>query len=613
MKRGGAALLRCRIMFTLGKAKDALEHWILGAGKESQHSSAWGLPKTLSRAPRLSIVDQKVRLFIDGLKAAPPDWLGRVRLINFDAIRNSLGDRWPRLQDKIELLAEKIISDELSARDLYLNMGEAEFAIYFADATPEETKIRCLAIVEAIHAKLFGVEDKVTDGSQRVAECHLVHTADLIMDWESADVPRGAPHDGQAPLETLRGLFRHDAEVLDPSDTAASIQTAIDSIISGAIGSRNRSELNPLLDRVKRLSRSLNLLEPALLASTETHKSIERNPGRKAGQPQDGCRPGGSDWDRSISLALSKARGDAVELTAILDADANHSHKSLLEELTKLRCARAGRLERAIDDDIPPSAVRATINKGGMGKFEYVPVFRSVSLGGHIYQGIYRVGRQSSGQVAAPSPRSDLRGYRLGDGAAVEQLLLKHAIEVLAGQEIGGRFMLMVPVHVETLHGPLPLTRYSTLLRAAELRAKRRLIIEIVGYRDSDNTISIRRAIGELRIQCHAIFVTLSQVDIGELENVAVECKRLNVNSVGIDVACAKETDAKVMSALTEVFAVGDRFALPTHIDGVESVPVLAKAIAGGINYICAPALRPALPIPQDVKQVTLEDLYSVI
>jgi hypothetical protein len=58
------------------------------------------------------------------------------------------------------------------------------------------------------------------------------------------------------------------SEILDGADIAATTQTVIDSIILRGVESQNAGELTPLLIRLQFLSRSLKILEPALIAAT---------------------------------------------------------------------------------------------------------------------------------------------------------------------------------------------------------------------------------------------------------------------------------------------------------------------------------------------------------
>jgi hypothetical protein len=155
--------------------------------------------------------------------------------------------------------------------------------------------------------------------------------------------------------------------------------------------------------------------------------------------------------------------------------------------------------------------------------------------------------------------------------------------------------------------------KYSMILRSAQLRAKRRLLIEVVGYGDNDDTIGIRRAIDELRVHSHAVFISLSHKSSEGLKRIPIECKRSRVHAMGLDVAQFKGRNAEIIDAITQLNLLGEQYSIPTFVDGIRSVSILTKALAQGVCYVSAPALCPALPTPDDAKMVTLNDLYSMV
>jgi hypothetical protein len=595
-------------MFSLGRARHTLERWLLG-GEGGVPAKTGGEPLKEEPSPkREGSPDQRIFDFMEELKASSQEWLGRVRMINFDSIRERVGPTWPKLKNRVEILAEKIIQDEMAGRDRYLKAGNAEFLVFFADATPEESRIRCFAIVEAIHEKLFGSVESGNNSGRKVAECHVIHRDDLALEWESAGSPGRAEPRHQPPAKALRGSFRHDAEILDGADITASTQIVIDSIISRGAESQNMAELTPLLIRLQLLSRSLKRLEPALVAARKTPAGRNDQPagGAQAAHEDDNTETGNGN-----AMPLGTAWEDIAELISVLDVGSDHSHADLLAALGRLRRARLERTAKALaDSDI--STARFNFRKTDPGQFEYTPVYRSVSRGERIHQGIYRVRCriQKDAKVAADD---DLAGNWRQEAMASERATLEHAIEYLLDRRTSARFMLMASVHVETLRGPNSQMRHSMILRSAQLRAKKRLLIEVVGYSDNDDTIGIRRAIDELRVHSHAVFISVSHKSIGNLEKIAVECKRSGVHAFGMDVSQFNGRNTEIVSAITRLSSLGEEYSIPAFVDGIGSVPILAKAIGSGACYVCSPALRPPLQAPDDAECATLDDLYSAV
>jgi hypothetical protein len=428
------------------------------------------------------------------------------------------------------------------------------------------------------------------------------------LEWEAAGSSGRSELHHRSPARQLRGLFRHDAEILDGADITASAQIVIDSIISRGAESQSIAELTPLLMRLQVLSRSLKALEPALIKGGKilsgrndlSMDSAQAGHGGDSLEKNDGnTKPLGTAWE------------DIAELVSVLDAGSDQSHADLLAALGRLRRARLERTAKALaDDDISPA--RFNLKKAEPMQFEYTPVYRSASRGERIHQGIYRVSCRIQKDVKVTAD-DDLTGHPRQEAMASERATLEHAIQYLLDRRTSTRFMLMVSVHVETLRGPNSQMRHSMILRSAQLRAKRRLIMEVVGYCDTDDTIGIRRAIDELRVHSHAVFISLSHKSVRHPEKLAIECKRSGVHAFGLDVSQFNGRDAEIISAITGLSSFGEQYSVPTFVDGIGSVPVLAKAIANGVSYVCAPALRPPLPTPDDAERATLDDLYSAV
>ena len=596
------------LLSPIGKARYTLQRWILGETET--------LPRNVKRKPvkqtpspleETDSSEERITQFMEELAASSQEWLGRVRTINFDWIRERVGPTWPKLQDRVEILAEKIIQEEMTRRDRYLKASKAEFLVFFADATPEESRIRCFAIVEAIHEKLFGSVQSESAAEHRVAECHVIHRDDLVSRWAAAgSLNRSAPCG--RPVEKLAGgSFRHDAEILDEADLAASTQIVIDSIISQGTESRSMAEFPSLLVRLQILSRNLKTLEPALKARRKFNSqsgflidSAFASEGDEACENSgDAIKPLGTVWD------------DLADLTSTLDAGPDQSHADLLAAIGELRRARLARAAKTLADcDI--SSARCDLVHAPPMQFEYVPVYRSTARGDHIHQGIYRVSCKV-GKPQNSTLEDDLPGQVHRKSMAVERAVLEHAIQHLLDHKTSASFMLMTSVHVETLRSPKSQMQHSMILRSARLRAKKRLLIEVIGYSDRDDTIGIQRAIDELRVHSHAVFISLSQKGAGSIEKIAMECKRFGVHAFGFDASQFSGGNGEIMSAITRLASLGARHSVPTFVDGIRNVPVLAKAIAAGICYVCAPVLRPPLSMPGEAGRTTLNDLYSAI
>jgi len=137
--------------------------------------------------------------------------------------------------------------------------------------------------------------------------------------------------------------------------------------------------------------------------------------------------------------------------------------------------------------------------------------------------------------------------------------------------------------------------------------------MEVVGYRDSDDTIGVRRAIDELRVHSHALFLTLSHRSIGNVEKIAADSKKVGVHALGMDVSGFQGPEEDLMNTMNRVAAAGEQNCIPTYLLGISTISIIAKAIASGISYVSAPALRPPLRAPYQAEKATLADLYVAV
>jgi hypothetical protein len=595
-----------RSLFRIGRARHVLQRWLLRKDTEAKVSTVSSVAPVSRPTEQKSDIQEQISHFMEELGADSQEWLGRVRIINFDSIRERVGPTWPKLRSRVEILAERIIQDKMAGRDRYLKTPDAEFLVFFAEATPEEARIHCFAIVEAIHQKLFGSVDGGGAPAPRIAECHVIHRDDLALEWQTADSSPASTSRPRSSKALLRGAFRHDPEILDGADVAASTQIIIDSIIACASASHNMAELAPLLMRLQVLSRSLKTLEAALV-----------NAGNRPSDRVDFCvdgvpalrksnEPGKTERD---TKQLGTAWEDIAELVSVLDCCSDEPHTSLLAALGRLRRTRQKRLANLFENDTAPD--RFNVRKADPKQFEYTPVFRSASRGEHLHQGIYRV---TFREQAEPTNEDDaLARHPRYEEIRSELAALEHAIAYLLDRKTSTLFMLMTSVDVETLRAPGLRMRYSKILRSAQLRAKRRLLIEVSGYCYSDDTIGLRRAIDELRLHCHAVFISFTYRGVGTIRKIAVECKKARIHALGLDVTQLNGRNAEIVGAITRLSALGEEHSIPTFVDGIRSISVLTKALAQGVCYVSAPTLRPALPTPDDAKVVTLNDLYVMI
>ena len=84
---------------------------------------------------------------------------GQINVIGLDKLRDKLGNRWPKIKDRIHTAANKIIRSHMSATDVFVQYSESEYLIVFGGISSEAGRLKCVKIAEEISAYCLGSPD----------------------------------------------------------------------------------------------------------------------------------------------------------------------------------------------------------------------------------------------------------------------------------------------------------------------------------------------------------------------------------------------------------------------------------------------------------------------
>ena len=84
---------------------------------------------------------------------------GQINVIGLDKLRDKLGNRWPKIKDKIHTAANKIIRAQMTAADVFVQYSECEYLIVFGTISSEAARLKCVKIAEEICAYCLGSPD----------------------------------------------------------------------------------------------------------------------------------------------------------------------------------------------------------------------------------------------------------------------------------------------------------------------------------------------------------------------------------------------------------------------------------------------------------------------
>ncbi len=81
---------------------------------------------------------------------------GQVQVIGLEEVRESLGERWGELRERVLGTAEHVIRRHLRAGDSVARTDAHDFVVFFGDATEEQATVRSAEIGRAVRTRLIG-------------------------------------------------------------------------------------------------------------------------------------------------------------------------------------------------------------------------------------------------------------------------------------------------------------------------------------------------------------------------------------------------------------------------------------------------------------------------
>ncbi len=89
---------------------------------------------------------------------------GNIHLVGLSKIREQLGDEWPRIADRAQDVAQKVLQRVCRPTDIFTRYDELSFIIIFSDLSLDQAQLRCHEIGEEIGRRLLG-ENFATEAS----------------------------------------------------------------------------------------------------------------------------------------------------------------------------------------------------------------------------------------------------------------------------------------------------------------------------------------------------------------------------------------------------------------------------------------------------------------
>lgn len=97
-----------------------------------------------------------VRDALKGDDGGAPVVAGKLQLVGLEAVRESLGEKWPAMAERAMVLAERTIQKHLRPGDIFRRSADEGFLVLFSHLSPTEAQFKANAIATEILEKLTG-------------------------------------------------------------------------------------------------------------------------------------------------------------------------------------------------------------------------------------------------------------------------------------------------------------------------------------------------------------------------------------------------------------------------------------------------------------------------
>ncbi|MFV3073317.1 hypothetical protein [Niveispirillum fermenti] len=143
-----------------------------------------------------------------------PTQAGSIHLMGLESLHEKLGNRWEGIASRVHQLAEKLLTQHLSAHDAWFRHGAEAYVVVFAHLGPDQARLVCAKVVEELQVMLLGGADTdsitVRTAMHEMGSEMVLVPANLRQMLDAARAGAVAPPHGPAmPPSAAEGVARH--------------------------------------------------------------------------------------------------------------------------------------------------------------------------------------------------------------------------------------------------------------------------------------------------------------------------------------------------------------------------------------------------------------------
>lgn len=492
------------------------------------------------------LTDETFRLFTEQL-ARQEDGAFQVKLhiVSLVEFREAVGDKWPKLAEKVMMIAEGVINAHLGAGNIFCRQGQDCFALIFRTCDNTEGRRRALIIAQELGTRLVG--DQFVG-----AEVPLALAAELSAEEglnDDGSINLDAMH---AAVGQMRALIA--AQTPQPRGPRAWMR-------GGAKPKEDDGPRRHLMpSQAPPPKEAVDSRPPISVAPENGDKPLPQDPG----------------WKK---LEVAKAEAAKQPTWVILDAGPERKLPPTLEHLP--------------DTGAQPLPADARLSL----------VWRPSWVAAGEVIGAYEARIQRVDTPGA-TPLEGTNAYARDDepGAnTLDRFRIAGAIrELRASDAAGNGSTVIIPVHWLTITAENRMEFLAPFADISQQARGNRIVIELFGVPTDIKPMVLGGIIARARELCREVALRTRLSD--PRAAMAQDC---GAAMIGIDVAelagAERTDDDHLLEALKDFQAQAAKARLGTYVWGVRRRKVIVGAVQMGFGMVNGPALMKDIPKPAKV------------
>lgn len=505
---------------------------------------------------------------------------GTVHLLNFEKVREKLGDRWAGVCSRVHQIVRGMLKNRLSPHDFFTLYQDDTYVIVFGGCSAEDAKFKCALLAEEIMEKVLGEDE--------AGHIELLDVKAIV-----SEVDGGIGTEKVTKIEALAGVLRqananpsdsstsdhwpdpNQDRALTPDEVASLLGMAETQI--QAYECREESVGDPAIEanRLRELIRQLRNFERALAAVDARSSNAETRCTR--------TEPNVERQERQAS-----ARNIINQLT---------------ERAEKQLARRQGELPWVYEDEQDTEQSLSVT-------FSYLPIWHvsKQTIGAHLCQLSLE---HKSKQISYLSILKDDIDIELAN--MIDKILCRKANEDLKESALeDGMNIISVPVHYSTLAKLGSQREFQMLCRHIPRELRGLWLWEIVKAPIDSWRSHLPPAVATVKPFGRMIFVRvdLFRTDFSDVMRNLRHLRSAGVHAVGLDLNDLSAPES-VLIELLERFSDGTReHGLKCYAHGLTSMSLITAAVCAGYDHLSGQAIAEPVDSLQGIQPTPVQTMY---